>query len=94
MGEKEPILTRSKIREMKKEEERTLSRLTKLDKERLEALREKDRSQKTPSDLTPPTEGGRLARNQKINERSSFLTKAIIIVTILLIIMGIIIFRL
>ena len=56
MGEKDPILTRSKIREMKKEEERSLSRLTKLDKERLEALREIDRSQKTPSDLTPPTE--------------------------------------
>lgn len=88
MSKKEPLLTRAKIRELK-EQESTLSKLKELElKKEFEAQEKKIGnyfSQEKKKDK--PVKGSRARQTEKIHERSSFLTKAIIVVALLLVIM-------
>ena len=85
MPNKEPLLTRAKIREMKKQE----SKLAKL--KEIEIRKEyEDKEKKISQEITKEKKKlktvkcSRSQQSEKYNERSSFLNKAIVVVVILL----------
>ena len=87
MSDKGPLITRSKLREMKREEEASQrKRDALLQKEFEEKEQEIVKRFKKEKKQVKSVKGSRSDTSHKIRERSSFLTKAIIIVSILLII--------
>ena len=88
MSDKGPLITRSKLREMKREEE-ALQRQheASLQKEFEQKEQEIVKRFKKEKKQVKSVRANRADTSNKIRKRSSFLTKAIVVVLILLIIM-------
>ncbi|MGX6962400.1 cell wall synthase accessory phosphoprotein MacP [Vagococcus xieshaowenii] len=88
MSDKGPLITRSKLREMKKEEEAAKRlRDAELQKEFEQKEQEIVQQYKKEKKKIGTVKGSRAETSNKIRKRSSFLTKAIVVVTILLMIL-------
>ncbi|WP_314062716.1 cell wall synthase accessory phosphoprotein MacP [uncultured Vagococcus sp.] len=88
MSKKEPLLTRAKIRELK-EQESKLNKLKELELQKQFEAQEKKIGKLFSKEKkkVKSVKGSRAVQTEKIHERSSFLTKAIIIVVLLLVMM-------
>lgn len=88
MSKKEPLLTRAKIRELK-EQESKLTKLKELELQKQFVAQEKKIGKVFSKEKKKikPVKGSRALQNEQMHERSSFLTKAIIIVALLLVLM-------